>query len=207
MKVASDHDTSKRDRSVRFDAQNAAPNREASLNQTFIFTEEAPSASPPEQICRSFTFVDGQLMENNAPATATSHREKVMTINPNSALPPGPSDSPDTPKAVNAVDRFDLANADLFKKVNFGSTGFRPRPSTLDAESGDNYTDGVQDNPALPDFPMSKVDDDMLVVDDGSLSPLPFDETDSRAEPLIGFEEHMHLFAPPYSSPLGNLDA
>mmetsp|Transcript_33990 Transcript_33990/g.73711 ORF Transcript_33990/g.73711 Transcript_33990/m.73711 type:complete len:762 (+) Transcript_33990:115-2400(+) len=193
-KVTSDQDHPKHHRTISFGSQDVAPKLEVPPTRPSGIAEEASSVPPPEQICKSFTFVDGQLMENDAPAIATSQPKKLMIMNPKQIN--GPSGSPNTPKAVDAVDRFEI-------------TDFGPRPTN----TGDHVdvdvdvdVDIKQENPALPDFSFSNVEDDMLVFDDRSLSPLPFDGTNTHDEPLIDIGEHIHLFSPPNSSPMRDPD-
>jgi len=185
--------------------ETAMSSLEVSPEASFDDGEEELEHRPPEQICKSFTFVNGQLLENDAPvnvtsSTAASTTAVDMAMNPDLHLSnPSTSNSPDTPKAVTAVEKFPL---ELSGEPSLGK-GLRSEDDTeigntaahVDASAPEG---GVGDPAAspLPEFLPTKDDDSMLVMDDErGLSPLPFDGSCEMMndDPLLDIAE---LFFP-----------
>ena len=172
--------------STQHSRNTAMSSLDVSPEASFDYGEQEPGHRPPEQICKSFTFINGQLLENDAPVNVTSSTDASttavdMAMHPDlhRSSPPTPN-SPDTPNAVNAVEKFPLELA------GEPSLGKGPRSeANIEFDNTDAHANasapegGVSNDPAaspLPEFLPSKDDDSMLVMDDErGLSPLPFD--------------------------------
>ena len=157
---------------------------------------------PPEEIRNSFTFINGQLLQNDTPVNVTSSTAASTTVTDiamNPSLPlSNPSTSPDTPKAVTAVEKFpvEISSEPSLGKglrtetdIEIDNTDAHVDASVLEERAGDPAAS------PLPEFCPTKDDDSMLVMDDErGLSPLPFDGSgDMNEEPLIDLAE---LFFP-----------
>ena len=180
--------------STQHSRKTAMSSLDVSPEASFDYGEQEP---PPEQICKSFTFINGQLLENDAPVNVTSSTDASTTAVDMAMHPylhrssPPTSNSPDTPNAVNAVEKFPL---ELAGEPSLGK-GSRSQ-ANIEFDSTDAHANasapegGVSDDPAaspLPDFFPAKDDDSMLVMDDvRGLSPLPFDGSGEMTdEPFI----------------------
>ena len=168
--------------STQHSRKTAMSSLDVSPEASFDYGEHESEHRPPEQICKSFTFINGQLLENDAPVNVTSSTDASTTAVDMAMHPdlhrssPHTSNSPDTPNAVNAVEKFPLEP----------SLGKGPRSeANIEFDNTDAHVNasapegGVSDDPAaspLPEFLPAKDDDSMLVMDDErGLSPLPFD--------------------------------
>ena len=177
--------------------ENAMSSLEVSPETSFDDKEGGPGHSPRGEIRKSFTFINGQLLENDAPVNVTSSTVASTTIadiamNPSLPLS-NPTNSPDTPKAVNAVEKFPT---ELSGEPSQGK-GLRAEADIEIDNTNANVDASVPEeragNPAaspLPEFSPTKDDDSMLVMDhDRGLSPLPFDGSGENDEPLIDLTE------------------
>lgn len=183
--------------------ENALSSLEVSPEASFDDGDEDPGQCPPEEIRQSFTFINGQLLQNDAPVNVTSSTAAsiaVTDIAMNPSLPlSNPSTSPDTPKAVTAVEKFPV---ELSGEPSLGK-GLRAEADfEIDNTDATNIDASVPEERAgdpaaspLPEFYPTKDDDSMLVMDeDRGLSPLPFDGSgEMNDEPLIDLAE---LFFP-----------
>lgn len=188
--------------SARRSRENAMSSLEVSPEASFDDGGEDPGQCPPEEIRQSFTFINGQLLQNDTPVNVTSSTAASTTVTDiamNPSLPlSNPSTSPDTPKAVTAVEKFPV---ELSGEPSLGK-GLRTEAdieidntvANIDATMPEERADSPAASP-LPEFYPTKDDDSMLVMDDDrGLSPLPFDGSgEMNDEPLIDLAE---LFFP-----------
>ena len=187
---------------VRRSRENAMSSLEVSPEASFDDGDEDPGQCPPEEIRNSFTFINGQLLQNDTPVNITSSTAAstaVTDIAMNPSLPlSNPSTSPDTPKAVTAVEKFPVefsgepslgkglrAEADIEIDNADPSANVDVHASVLEERAGDPAAS------PLPEFNPTKDDDSMLIMDDErGLSPLPFDGSgEMNDEPLMDLSE------------------
>lgn len=175
--------------------ENVLSSLEVSPEASFDNGDEDPGQCPPEEIRNSFTFINGQLLQNDTPVNTA-----VTDIPMNPSLPlSNPSTSPDTPKAVTAVEKFPVEfsgepslGKGLRSEADIEIDNTNANDVNVDASvPEDRSGDPAAAASPLPEFYPTKDDDSMLVMDDErGLSPLPFDGSgEMNDEPLMDLSE------------------
>ena len=160
---------------------------EGSINEAEIRSDK----SLFENIHRkSFTFVDGRLMENDSfvpkPTSAPMKENPIR-------LTPSPSAGPDTPKSVKAVDEIQRSRSQTASK-NQTFEKDRPSNKVITNKVTSTFGSGHDESTALTD--LNGEDVEMLAFADARFSPLPFEDTvmSNVSDPLDDLQQ---LFSPP----------